>query len=397
MKIVIHRGTHQIGGISTEISTESSRVLIDMGDELSLEPSYVQAPLSIDGITNNNGFCNGVLFTHYHGDHIGQMTQILDNIPMYSGALAKKIMLKSTKRAIKVNQALCSKIEKLNTFTGGKTLYFGNISVTPYSIDHSACDSYMFLIEAEEKRVLYTGDFRLHGFRGKAIPKIINKILAEKGKIDALITEGTNLSRPESTLISEFELQQKVKEYLKQYKYVYVFCSTTYLERICALSKSVPKGKYFVCDKYQNELLDLFETHYQSYSSFYKNIKKVVYGDNIYEKLRDKGFLMTVRDNSEFRKIIKKFDKSQGIILYSLWDGYRTKTNSTIPNFLNLTDKWEYLHTSGHVSGKDLISVVDLAKPDIIIPMHTETPEKFKDIFKNFKVYVPNDKEEIIL
>lgn len=397
MKIIIHRGTHQIGGISTEISTESSRVLIDMGDELSLEPSYVQAPLSIDGITNNNGFCNGVLFTHYHGDHIGQMTQILDNIPMYSGALAKEIMLKSAKRAINVNQALCNKIEKLNTFMGGQTLLFRDISVTPYSIDHSACDSYMFLIEAEGKRVLYTGDFRLHGFRGKAIPKIIDKIINEKGKIDALITEGTNLSRPESALISEFELQKKVKEYLKQYKYVYVFCSTTYLERICALSKSVPLGKYFVCDKYQKELLDLFEAHYQRYSPFYKNIKKVVYGDNIYEKLRNKGFLMTVRDNREFREIIKKFDKSQGIILYSLWDGYRTKPNSTIPDFLKLTDKWEYLHTSGHITQKDLIYVVDLASPDIIIPIHTETPEKFKDVFKNYNVYVPNDKEEIIL
>lgn len=397
MKIIIHRGTHQIGGISTEISTETSRILIDMGDELSLDPNYVQSTLNIDGVTNNNGFCNGVLFTHYHGDHIGQMTQIRENIPMYSGALAKKIMLKSAKRTLNVNQALCNKIEKLNTFIGGKPLFFGDIKVTPYSIDHSACDSYMFLIEAENKRILYTGDFRLHGFRGKAIPKIINKILNEKGKIDALITEGTNFLRPDSTLITEFELQQKVKEYLKQYKYVYVFCSTTYLERICALSKSVPRGKYFVCDKYQKELLDIFESHYQSYSPFYKNIKKVVYGDNIYEKLREKGFLMTVRDNREFREIIKKFDKSQGIILYSLWDGYRTKPNSTIPDFLNLTDKWEYLHTSGHISQKDLISVVSLAKPDIIIPIHTEFPEKFKEVFKNYKVYVANDKEEIII
>lgn len=397
MKIIIHRGTHQIGGISTEISTETSRIVIDMGDELSLDNNYVQSTLNIDGVTNNNGFCNGVLFTHYHGDHIGQMTQIRENIPMYSGVLTKKIMLKSAKRTLNVNQALCNKIEKLNTFIGGKPLFFGDIKITPYSIDHSACDSYMFLIEAENKRILYTGDFRLHGFRGKAIPKIINKILNEKGKIDALITEGTNLSRPDSALITEFELQKKVKEYLKQYKYVYVFCSTTYLERICALSKSVPRGKYFVCDKYQRELLDIFESHYQSYSPFYKNIKKVVYGDNIYEKLRDKGFLMTVRDNREFREIIKKFDKSQGIILYSLWDGYRTKPNSTIPEFLNLTDKWEYLHTSGHISQKDLISVVELANPEVIIPIHTDSPEKFKEVFKNYKVYVANDKEEIII
>ena len=41
MKLCIHRGTHQIGGIAAEISTASTRILIDMGDELSLDPNFV--------------------------------------------------------------------------------------------------------------------------------------------------------------------------------------------------------------------------------------------------------------------------------------------------------------------------------------------------------------------
>ena len=41
LKICIHRGTHQIGGIATEIHTENTRILIDMGDELSLDPDYI--------------------------------------------------------------------------------------------------------------------------------------------------------------------------------------------------------------------------------------------------------------------------------------------------------------------------------------------------------------------
>jgi hypothetical protein len=32
MQIIIHRGTHQIGGIATEIRTVSTRILIDMGE-----------------------------------------------------------------------------------------------------------------------------------------------------------------------------------------------------------------------------------------------------------------------------------------------------------------------------------------------------------------------------
>ena len=31
MEIIIHRGTHQIGGCVTEIKTEEARIVIDMG------------------------------------------------------------------------------------------------------------------------------------------------------------------------------------------------------------------------------------------------------------------------------------------------------------------------------------------------------------------------------
>lgn len=65
LKICIYRGTHQIGGIASEISTEKTRILIDMGDELSVDPDFVPAPLDIPGVTDTNGRCDAVLFTHY--------------------------------------------------------------------------------------------------------------------------------------------------------------------------------------------------------------------------------------------------------------------------------------------------------------------------------------------
>lgn len=83
MKLCIHRGTHQIGGIAAEIATETTRILIDMGDELSLDPGFVSAPLHIPGVTDANGRCDAVLFTHYHGDHTGQMLRIRPDIPLY--------------------------------------------------------------------------------------------------------------------------------------------------------------------------------------------------------------------------------------------------------------------------------------------------------------------------
>lgn len=208
MKLCIHRGTHQIGGIAAEISTASTRILIDMGDELSLDPNFVSAPLNIPGVTDGNGHCDAVLFTHYHGDHTGQMLRIRPEIPIYVGALAKDIMRLSAERGGQKNEALCKRIETMQTFSPGKPFLIGDIQITPFCIDHSACDSYMFLIEADGKRLLYTGDFRLHGVRGNVMDKILDRRI---GKIDVVVTEGTTVSRAEHEAVTEWELQKRVK------------------------------------------------------------------------------------------------------------------------------------------------------------------------------------------
>ena len=142
MKLCIHRGTHQIGGIAAEISTASTRILIDMGDELSLDPNFVSAPLNIPGVTDGNGYCDAVLFTHYHGDHTGQMLRIRPEIPLYAGALAKDIMLQSAEHGGHKDDALSARMQTIQTFSPGEPFLIGDIQITPFCIDHSAADSY---------------------------------------------------------------------------------------------------------------------------------------------------------------------------------------------------------------------------------------------------------------
>lgn len=389
MQIIIHRGTHQIGGVATEIRTTTTRILIDMGDELSLEDSFTPAPLSIPGVTNTNGNCAAVLFTHNHGDHVGQLKNIRDGIPLYMGSFAKDVLLATLP---KTHTSLKLRVEQAKSFMPGKRFRIGDIFITPFSVDHSACDSYMLLIEADEKKILHTGDFRLHGFRGKAISKILDKLI---GKVDTLILEGTTLSRTDTKLMTERELQQKVKTHTEHYKYVFVLCASTNLERICAFSKAVPQGKYFICDEYQDSLLDLMQQHWGEYSPLYRNIKKITYGENLLSRFREKGFLMMVRDNRKFREIIRNFAPEQSIILYSMWDGYRTRPGSTIPDFLNLAGRWDSLHTSGHASQKDIQMVIEKANPDMIIPIHTDNPDMLQAICPNRNIVILNDGEEV--
>ena len=394
MKLCIHRGTHQIGGIAAEISTASTRILIDMGDELSLDPNFVSAPLNIPGVTDGNGHCDAVLFTHYHGDHTGQMLRIRPEIPIYAGALAKDIMRLSAERGGQKNEALCKRIETIQAFSPGKPFLIGDIQITPFCIDHSACDSYLFLIEADGKRLLYTGDFRLHGVRGKTMNKILDRRI---GKVDAIITEGTTVSRTDGKTVTEWELQARVRNYLQQYKYVFVLCATTNLDRIFALARAVPRGKYCICDDYQKMLVETVSKHWSGLSSFYEMPKLLSFKHHPPARFAELGGLMFVRANSKFGAIICQYDPAQSILLYSMWDGYRTKPDSNIPEFLSLTVTWAELHTSGHASPEDLRHMIEKADPEIVIPMHTDAPQKMQTLCQNRKVILLKDREELLL
>ncbi|WP_273188139.1 MBL fold metallo-hydrolase [Dialister succinatiphilus] len=394
MKLCIHRGTHQIGGIAAEIATETTRILIDMGDELSLDPGFVSAPLHIPGVTDANGRCDAVLFTHYHGDHTGQMLRIRPDIPLYAGALAKDIMRLSSAHSWKKDEVLCKRIETIRTFSAGMPFLIGDIQITPFGIDHSAVDSYLFLIEADGKCILYTGDFRLHGVRGKTMDKILDRRI---GKVDAIITEGTTVSRTDVKTVTEWELQARVRNYLQQYKYVFVLCATTNLDRIFALARAVPRGKYCICDDYQKMLVETVSKHWSGISSFYEMPKLLSFKHHPPARFAELGGLMFVRANSKFGAIICQYDPAQSILLYSMWDGYRTKPGSTIPDFLALTDTWETLHTSGHASPEDLRHVIEKADPQLVIPMHTDAPQKMQALCPDRTVVLLKDEEELSL
>ena len=402
MQLIIHRGSHQIGGMSTEIRTASTRIIIDMGDELSLEDDFKSAPLDIPGVTDNNGKCDAILLTHYHGDHTKQLNRARSTIPIYAGALTKEIMLISeqgqlrrakkygTEEEQKETKERIARVKTIKPFKQGIIFSIGDIKITPFTIDHSAIDAYMFLIEADGKRLLFTGDFRTSGFRGKGLHKILKNYIHH---CDILMTEGTALTR-QDTPPSEMDLQRILKnDYIPKYKYIYILASSTNMDRIFSASNAVPRGKYFICDKLQFLLIKKVKDYCGRYSKFYKDAKVTSYKEDFVSRYIKRGFVMIVRNKKWFEDVIHIFPRTKSIILYSMWDGYRTKKNSTIPEFLNLAGKWEYWHTSGHATIEDIKMVVEKLQPKVIIPMHTDAPEKLREILPDKKVIVLQDKK----
>lgn len=403
MQIKIYRGTHQIGGCITEIKTANARIIIDMGEELPSVDCNVRRAFEIEGVTNGTADCNAVLITHYHGDHVGMFENILPNIPIYMGKVAKQIygLVQGTLK-IKLNKGNPQKVNTFKEFAVGKPHYFGDIKVTPYTIDHSAFDAYMLLVEAEGKRILHTGDFRMHGARGSKMPTVFEMYCKN---IDLLITEGTMLSRIEEKVMTEHELGMQADKLLNENKYVFALCSSTNIDTIAEFYNAAVKNKrpFIVCEEdFQPEILNIVTQNTTSPFYNFGRQKIYSYGQNLHGLMRERGFFFLGRTNYITKKAIEAFPNS--LLIYSMWSGYLDKLHPAFDEYksnfinsaLNCGCRLTHLHTSGHASVDEIKKVCDITNAKTVIPIHSENPDKIRELGISGEIVILQDEESFV-
>lgn len=403
MTLTIHRGTHQIGGCVTELRTKTTRIFIDFGSPLpNPEERLPVEKLDLSGVTALGEPCQGILFTHTHGDHMGEMGRILSDIPLYLGETAREISMtlyrRLAYRGIADSASIFSALERAHTFHPGVPFMLGDIRIVPLLVDHSAFDAYMFLIEADGIRLLHTGDFRNHGPRGKALLPMLRHYV---GQVDWLICEGTTLSRHQGLRLTEYELGHQARKLMERYRHVFALCSSTNIDRLATLCHSTPRGRPVVCDFYQKEVLNTVEAHSGEKSSFYSFHRVIPYSKGN-EKLRcwmaDQGFLMFIRANDSFQALMEPY-REDCLVLYSMWEGYLEGAcaNSRLAKFLEGFPMVR-LHTSGHAGVDTLQAVCRAVQPRRgIVPIHSETPEVFSSVVPKFRVVCPEDGDTLTL
>lgn len=401
MKITIHRGINQIGGCITEIATDKARILIDLGQNLPDGKGIVDDDLaSREAIEEITQGINAIFYTHYHGDHLGLFHYVPDHIPQYIGKVAKQVALCKHRQLsyIKGREELSKeemgKLEKMGDLIPGQIINVEDIKVTPYFVSHSAYDAYMFLIEADGKRILHTGDFRGHGYLSKGLLPTIKELILPQGNIDFLITEGTMLSRFGERVMSENELQKEAKEIMKRYKNVFVLCSSTDMERLASFYAANKHLKYrpLVCDRFQKNIFEIFTQSAGNFTSLFRF-------DNIYDfsptnaKLLDwmenKGFCMFVRATDKFKSyyqtLISRLAPNDTVLIYSMWKEYINDSGrhaiQRYIDFVSMFPHIETLHTSGHASTESLAEVCNLVNPTLgIIPIHSEDSASYSNL-----------------
>lgn len=424
-QLTIHRGTHQIGGCCTEIACGGERVLIDLGANLPDSDAPIEDDELIAKVFDGRPAA-GLLFTHPHGDHYGLYKKVPADLPMYIGPIAKEILKVLVSRLDYLpGEKGLPVIERMQTYQAGQELgAFRNIRVTPFYVDHSAPDAYMFLIEAAGKTILFSGDFREHGIAGERdrLWRTLDKYIP-KG-IDLLITEGTMLSRTAEAganpVQTEEQLGRRAEELFRRHKYNFVLVSSTNLDSIMEFYHHTPEGMQFVCDAYQAEVMltamkgmEVRSPVPQYQCAVRQPVLRVLNGDRQAEQmsrlsqlgaalkkpvgvepangsdLYHRGFVMPVRKNANpsanrrnvFEIMRNKFYPVDGQIIYSLWDGYLEPEHAdqALIDFIG-GRPIEHLHTSGHAYVETIAKLIETVNPRVIIPMHTERAEEFASI-----------------
>ena len=418
-KIIIHRGTNQIGGCVTEIKTENHRIFIDFGEELPGTESDVH-DLKIEGLNYAGEKCDGVFFTHYHGDHVGMFQTIQKDVPLYMGECSKQIMT-TIYDTIKDNEALeiLRDDNRMHPIVERVTVRCGDIKVTPFSVDHSAYDAYMFLIETPDLTILHTGDYRNHGYRGQRLLDMIRCYITQYGKrkIDVLITEGTMMNRQIETVMTELEMQHKAADYFKENKYIFLLCSSTNLDSLWSFYKAAESnGMRFYSNGYVYKQLQNFQRYagarakslYQFKTVYPVNWNKNLETVNMTQEefMRKKGFVIIIKEGEQYKKWIERFADLKPKIIYSMWEGYIDPAmkayNKELADFIKPYDPDQLykLHTSGHATTKCIEDVIMAINPQkAIIPIHTENKVGFADLniseeLKQRIIYSKNDGEE---
>lgn len=446
MAEVITYREDQIGGcvtvITSEVNGETHRIMIDYGS-------------SLDGNDTKDDFKElwennppeAVFFTHYHGDHVGRLMEIPKNVPIYMGDTARRVMINIQEALSGIRDDADAKLHKqeldllkddnrVKTFklieealpNGRVKRYYESVTEIPgfvvetYSVDHSAYDAYMFLVEAADdskangkKVILHTGDFRGHGRRGNRTLDVIKYYVHKNGrKVDVLVSEGTMMSRLTEEVMTEPEMQIEAYKYLKKHKYTFLICSSTNLDSLAsfyqaAQSAAVPYGRYlYTYNPYfakqlktftetAGKLADVYQFHNVYQLDLDKPLETDKWTKTQKELMEYTGFLAVIKPEEWCEKFIDPFveDYRAGIIdempvlIYSMWDGYVDPGHDAKKQeWIDFLDKQEekgvkvkHLHTSGHATAefiKDMIKAVD--PQEEIVPIHTECKEAFFDL-----------------
>ena len=410
MRFIIHRGTREIGGNCIQLESRGKSIFLDFGMPLTLPETgeyssreilkkdwkelveHKYLPNVKELYTQECENILGILISHAHQDHYGFLNYITKNIPCYSGKKAQILMQVTAKfTPMHLENIEWSFFEDRVSFT------LGPFKVTPYLVDHSAFDAYAFLIEADGRKLFYSGDLRAHGRKHWAFPRLMQDLPKD---IDVMMIETTMLGRDDWNQVLEEDLEGQMVDVMKLTAGMVLFqASAQNIDRIVtAYRAALQSGRTLIMDGYTAcvyKALGVDSLPHYSWDrvKIYFNksyIIKSIRGDEACELLfpfkdnritgeeiglcPEKYVLMfreSMIDDFAWKSGISSDTLGKSSYLYSMWKGYWDRMDRMKDFITNNGVRGPfYIHGSGHAYVADLHKLISAVRPSVVVPIH---------------------------
>ncbi len=435
MKLTPYGGIDEIGGNCFLFEAKDTSILFDFGRSFKREGIYYDGyllPRTSQGLTDllefdmipkinglyaqefNTHFpgdsktIQGCFLSHAHMDHYGNINLLSEDIPVYMGETAKTILtsVQQTSRPRfgrpYIRPPTDTNPSNIRTFRTGDTIQISELTITPIHVDHSIPGAYAFILEDRKEGLVigYSGDVRLHGWRKDLTTDFIQ--IAKKKGVQILLMEGTNvdedfdqnehqvqrdvsesIEKTDGLAIANYTLRdidrfrsfyyaakensRKLLVNLKQAHLLKLLQGDINLDIPSITDPNIevyqrPKSRYY---RWEQEILDNPEIHIVANSDF-KQEEYIFHCD--FWNLTD---LIDIQPQNAtyFYSHGDPFSES-GLIDY--------KRMMEWVKFFKLD--FRQFHASGHAPRDDLKDIVEEISPEMLIPIHSESPEKYKEI-----------------
>ena len=483
LSLTFYGGVNEIGGNKILLKDQNTKIFLDFGMSFSQANKYFDEfmqPRKCNGVFDLIEFdllpdlkglyrcdymghchCNpeekpnfdSILLSHAHMDHSAYVHYIRYDIPIYCTQGTKNIMqaldetgstgtteliyLKEsfktyTNKKGEQSRLHSRRIERIYNIIDNKKFQIGDLEIEPLPVSHSLEGATSYIIHTERGPIVYTGDFRFHGYKGHLTEKFIKRS-ADLQPL-ALITEGTRIDSTEED--SEEEVKERVMEKVEKTKNLVVvnfpIRDTDRMISFHEVAKNTNRS--LVINLKQAYLLKLFEgsnipaprindehiriyvprkgwgifrddrfpkrIQYQDYSNWERDFLEHPNVVTAKEIRKDQESYIFRCDFFELKELIDIRPDKNSCYIRSICEPFDIETQldqEKVDNWLKHFDLFPYtqIHASGHLNHDELQQVIEEIQPEILIPVHTQHPQLFRELHSNVLIPVKNKELEI--
>jgi ribonuclease J len=378
-------GVGEIGKNMFLLQYGNQCIMMDAGlkfpDESMLGVDIVIPDISY--ITENNLELLGIILTHGHEDHIGALPYLLDvlDAPIYGTRLTLGLV------EAKLREHPADNV-RLNTITTeDKLVLSDHFKLEFFKTNHSIPDSVGVAVETPEGVIVYTSDFKFDQtpVDGRVTDYYKLAELGRKGVVAALI-DSTNADRPGYTL-SEKQVGENIKEIFRLARgRILLATFASNIHRIQQVVDAAVKYDRKICVVGRSIVNSVDISTELGYLKIPGNV--LVDLDQISDIPPEKMALITTGSQGEPMSALTRISQSEHrqvgivpgdtvIIAATPIPGNEKLVAKTVNNLFQLKADVIYrpvsgVHVSGHGSEEEIKLMLNLLKPEYLVPVHGE-------------------------